>query len=764
MKNLFKGIAISLAFVLSIGAGVVSLAHSSRSETKQTEAVDYVNNVWYVFANDSTCSSTRYYQKSGSDNDTLNWNAMTTTDTGGFTIPGSTQGGYTVSESSANKNYNYCYRPFFFYPYEQGEIGITSMTRYTMSVTFTLSLTKTATGGGAYAFAELFFLGNSNATSNQPIPTLNNNGFDTKQSGRQYHQYSLYNNSTDSSDSIGCYTDVKNTAQTASQTFNIVFDNASNGYGVSRYQLGLFVGCNYGSSYEHTTSATVTAQINSVTKTNLVATNGNKNFESFSEAYNSLSGGGTLTLLRDCNIGTTNAFTLNKNMVLNLGGHTLSAYDNTSFLQIGQSRTVTITNGTLRKAFTNVSSDETLIGVQSSASLILNGVTAVKTDGPSATIIMSSGSLVTANSETTIRNNSTYTTAYAIKAMGTLNLNGTTVISASADAITLNSSCTANINGGSISSTSGYAINAVADNSVKTINISGNLVLSSHSSLGNIGLGANCGRVVAEGLTRNVTVDVHTGYFTSGSTIVQNDNNNRVSMHSLASSGYSYVRENNNIIYKINQYTLTFYPNGGTGNSHSVTKDFNTNYTLPNNVGISISAPAYHSFLNWNTSPNGGGTSYTAGNKVTVTSDLNLYAIWYQTDTNVIEQFIGIQLHFDVDVIDVDDQSNTGHCLGEGGYYDLAKQVYNTFTNTQKTTFCTSGSYANARARLKAWANANGEDLDLSTHELIVITPANTMFNTGKQTTNTVVVVTVCSLLTVISLAAFIIARRKRIN
>ena len=38
MKNLFKGIAISLAFALSIGAGVVSLAHSSRSETKQTEA------------------------------------------------------------------------------------------------------------------------------------------------------------------------------------------------------------------------------------------------------------------------------------------------------------------------------------------------------------------------------------------------------------------------------------------------------------------------------------------------------------------------------------------------------------------------------------------------------------------------------------------------------------------------------------------------------------------------------------------------------
>jgi hypothetical protein len=36
--------------------------------------------------------------------------------------------------------------------------------------------------------------------------------------------------------------------------------------------------------------------------------------------------------------------------------------------------------------------------------------------------------------------------------------------------------------------------------------------------------------------------------------------------------------------------------------------------------------------------------------------------------------------------------------------------------------------------------------------------------NDDKQTTNVAVVVTVCSLLAVISLAAFIIARRKRFN
>ena len=212
-----------------------------------------------------------------------------------------------------------------------------------------------------------------------------------------------------------------------------------------------------------------------------------------------------------------------------------------------------------------------------------------------------------------------------------------------------------------------------------------------------------------------------------------------------------------------NTYTVSYNINGGkSGSTSSQTKiSAESSVTLRNN---GFTAQDYYSFKEWNTKANGKGTSYQPGASYQVLANTVFYAIWYQTDANIVNQFVGIQLHFDVDVIPVSDQSNTGECLGVGGYYDLAKQVYDEFTNAQKTLFCTGEGYADARARLKAWANANGDDLDLDSHELVAPTPTNILMNGDKQTTNVAVVVTVCSLLAVISLATFIIARRKRIN
>ena len=96
-----------VSFAVAVGAGVIGLRNNDKAI--KAEAVDYVNNVALVYANDATCTSTRWYQRSGSDLTSLPWSTLSTTDSGGFTIPGPSQTGITVAESSANKNYNYVF-------------------------------------------------------------------------------------------------------------------------------------------------------------------------------------------------------------------------------------------------------------------------------------------------------------------------------------------------------------------------------------------------------------------------------------------------------------------------------------------------------------------------------------------------------------------------------------------------------------------------------------------------------------------------------
>ena len=78
-------------------------------------------------------------------------------------------------------------------------------------------------------------------------------------------------------------------------------------------------------------------------------------------------------------------------------------------------------------------------------------------------------------------------------------------------------------------------------------------------------------------------------------------------------------------------YTISYDANGGTGapsgESYTTTSetshDFTVSATVPTRTG--------YTFVGWNTSPNGGGTYYTAGNTVTATEnspDVVLFAIW----------------------------------------------------------------------------------------------------------------------------------------
>ncbi len=72
-----------------------------------------------------------------------------------------------------------------------------------------------------------------------------------------------------------------------------------------------------------------------------------------------------------------------------------------------------------------------------------------------------------------------------------------------------------------------------------------------------------------------------------------------------------------------NTYTITYDKNGGTGSDMST--------TVGHYVTLSTStytAPSGKLFLEWNTQADGNGISYTEGEEIELTADLNLYAIW----------------------------------------------------------------------------------------------------------------------------------------
>ena len=74
-------------------------------------------------------------------------------------------------------------------------------------------------------------------------------------------------------------------------------------------------------------------------------------------------------------------------------------------------------------------------------------------------------------------------------------------------------------------------------------------------------------------------------------------------------------------------YTVFFDANGGTGDMSSILTE--SSATIPSNT---FTRDKYR-FTGWNTSPDGSGTAYSAGQTISVTSDVTLYAIWVAVHT-----------------------------------------------------------------------------------------------------------------------------------
>jgi len=73
-------------------------------------------------------------------------------------------------------------------------------------------------------------------------------------------------------------------------------------------------------------------------------------------------------------------------------------------------------------------------------------------------------------------------------------------------------------------------------------------------------------------------------------------------------------------------FLVRYLPNGGTGAHVDISAE-NAVYTILSNTAAGISRTGHH-FTGWNTEMDGSGTFYVAGDTITVTSDLALYAEW----------------------------------------------------------------------------------------------------------------------------------------
>lgn len=77
--------------------------------------------------------------------------------------------------------------------------------------------------------------------------------------------------------------------------------------------------------------------------------------------------------------------------------------------------------------------------------------------------------------------------------------------------------------------------------------------------------------------------------------------------------------------WQVNTWPVTYNGNGSTGGSTaSQNKTYGQALTLRNN-GFTRK---YYTFVEWNTAPDGSGTSYAAGAEYTINAALTLYAIW----------------------------------------------------------------------------------------------------------------------------------------
>ena len=255
-------------------------------------------------------------------------------------------------------------------------------------------------------------------------------------------------------------------------------------------------------------------------------------------------------------------------------------------------------------------------------------------------------------------------------------------------------------------------------------------------------------------LPTSITITVSGSSLVAGTGYTYNSTTGAVVVYKEYITGYVVISAT-----AITMCTINFYDQSGNVIYEQMVVAKNSEITFP----FPTVRPAYHDHASvvWYSNPEFTGSGFNYGSRTYITTDKDFYAKMTQTSLDEIDEFVGIQLHFDVDPISVDDERDTGACRGENGYYAIAKAVYNGFTSNQKQTFNTDATYAQAKARFLAWARANGQTINGNYNIVNASAPSSFDSTNISNGGNTITVICVIAAMSVVSLLALVILKKK---
>ncbi len=250
----------------------------------------------------------------------------------------------------------------------------------------------------------------------------------------------------------------------------------------------------------------------------------------------------------------------------------------------------------------------------------------------------------------------------------------------------------------------------------------------------------------------NITINYNTKPTTGNVLIVSGVNSqtaaNKFSVAGLASNLMLFYNSTTKELRTAVKCSITFNANGGSGSQTGKTVKQGDSYMLPS---CTFTAPEYHHFECWGSDATGTAT-YQAGASVTINGDKVFYAIWAQSASEKVTEFIDYYMYMSKFV--------SGQC---NTYFGPAKDAFNALDSEARALFFSSStsSVVNARERLNAWAAYKGYTLNENNQYVANVQSSNAI-NGVKENQTAVVAITIVSIATLISTVGFFLLKKKR--
>ena len=115
--------------------------------------------------------------------------------------------------------------------------------------------------------------------------------------------------------------------------------------------------------------------------------------------------------------------------------------------------------------------------------------------------------------------------------------------------------------------------------------------------------------------------------------------------------------------------------------------------------------------------------------------------------------------------ISTSNNADTGACLGNNGYYKIAKDAYSALGSAVQSQMQYIDDFGNAKARLSAWAAANGETASWSGSTLSISSARTFLMPTANvEKTNTIAIIVIISLVSVTAIGGYFFIKRRQEN